>query len=207
MKKVTSIKIYLMLTAVLLIVLGFIFICNPIDTIASWAWLMGVVMLLSGVGTLCVSLRRQADIPNAGSTTLMAVLQIILGIVYLFNQGIAAMTLIVMFAMWITVEGLQLAVMSFDYKRYGNKQWWLMLLMGIASVVLGFVAMLNPTATGATISVLIGLAIIFNGLVRLVAFSGIKKVQHRVSGVKKRISTFLAEADAEDVDAEDVTEK
>ena len=207
MKKVTSIKIYLMLTAVLLIVLGFIFICNPIDTIASWAWLMGVVMLVSGVGTLSVSLRMQAVMPNAGSTTLMAVLQIILGIVYLFNQGIAAMTLIVMFAMWITVEGLQLAVMSFDYKRYGNKQWWLMLLMGIASVVLGFVAMLNPTATGATISVLIGLAIIFNGLVRLVAFSGIKKVQHRVSGVKKRISTFLAEADAEDVDAEDVTEK
>ena len=193
MKKVTSTKIYLVVTAVLLIVLGCLFLFRPAEGIVEVAWLAGVLLLVSGCFTLFFSLRSQAIMPNAGSTTLMSVLQIILGLMFLFNRGLTVATLILMFGMWIIVEGIQLAVLSFDYKKYGMKQWWLMLILGICSVVLGFFALLRPDVSSVTISILVGLAIISNGIVRLVAFSGINRVQRRVESVKERIDTFLNE--------------
>ena len=205
MKKVTSTKIYLVVTAVLFVVLGFLFICKPVEGLVSVAWLVGLLLLVSGCFTLFFTLRHQAIMPNSGSTTLMSVLQIMLGIMFLFNRSLTVATLIMMFAMWIVVEGVQLAVLSFDYKKYGHKQWWLMLILGICSVVLGFYALFRPDVTGVTISVLVGIAVIANGIVRLVAFIGINKMQRRVEGVKERIDGFLAEV--KDVEYEDVTGK
>lgn len=192
MKKVTATKIYLLITAILLIVMGFLFIFNPGSGMVSVAWFAGLLMLISGFCTLIFSMSRQAVMPNAGSTTLMSVLQIVLGIILLSNRGLAVMTIIVMFGMWIIVEGIQLAILSFDYKKYGLKQWWLMLLLGICSTVLGLYALTHPVATGATISILVGLAIISNGITRMVVFFGINKVQNRIEGVKERVSNYLS---------------
>ncbi|MBR1785315.1 MAG: DUF308 domain-containing protein [Bacteroidales bacterium] len=193
MKKVKKTKIYLAITAVLFIVLGVLFIVKPMAGIVSVAWMVGLLMLISGVCTLFFSLRHEAIMPNAGSTTLMSVLQVVLGLVFLLNRGITVATIIIMFGMWIAVEGIQLAVLSFEYKRYGMKGWWLMTLLGGCSVVLGVYALLHPVATSATISVLVGIAVIANGISRLVAFSGISKVQKKVEGAKERMDNFLKE--------------
>lgn len=205
MKKTTSTKTYLVVTAVLFIALGAFFIIRPIEGMVSVAWLAGLMMLLSGCFSLFFNLRHQAVMPNAGSSTLMSVLQIILGIMFLSNNALTLVTLIVMFAMWILFEGIQLAVLAFDYKRFGFKQWWLMLVLGICSVMLGFYALQRPDATGVTISFMVGIAIISNGIIRLVAFSGINKVERRVEGAKSRLDSFLSSV--EDVDYEDVTDK
>ena len=197
MKKVTSTKIYLMVTAILLVVLGGLFLFRPAQSIGDIAWLAGLLLIISGSFTLFFSLRSQAIMPNAGSTTLMSVLQFILGIIFLCNRSLGVGTIILLFGMWIIVEGIQLAVLSFDYKKYGLKQWWLMLILGICSVVLGFFALMRPDITSVTISILIGLAIIFNGIVRLVAFSGISRLQRRVEGVKERVSNYLNEVTEE----------
>ncbi|MBR1792064.1 MAG: DUF308 domain-containing protein [Bacteroidales bacterium] len=193
MKKVKKTKIYLAITAVLFIVLGGLFIIKPLEGMISVAWLVGLLMLISGVCTLFFSLRHEAIMPNAGSTTLMSVLQVVLGLMFLFNRGLTVAMLIIVFGLWIVVEGIQLAVLSFEYKKYGMKGWWLMLILGICSVILGVYALFHPLATGATISVLVGVAIIANGISRLVAFSGISKVQKRIEGAKERMDTFLKE--------------
>ena len=195
MKKVTKTKIYLIVTAIMLVALGCLFIAKPVAGMLEIAWLAGLLMLVSGCVTLAFSIRQQAIMPNAASSTLLSILQILLGIMFLCNKGLTAMTLVVMFTMWIVVEGVQLAVLSFDYKKYGFKQWWLMLLLGICSVVLGFYCLLNPIATGATISIMVGIAIISNGITRLVAFFSINKLQNRIKGAQERVEQFLSEND------------
>lgn len=195
MKKVTKTKIYLIVTAIMLVALGCLFIAKPVAGMLEIAWLAGLLMLVSGCVTLAFSIRQQAIMPNAASSTLLSILQILLGIMFLCNKGLTAMTLVVMFTMWIVVEGVQLAVLSFDYKKYGFKQWWLMLLLGICSVVLGFYCLFNPIATGATISIMVGIAIISNGITRLVAFFSINKVQNRIKGAQERVEQFLSEND------------
>lgn len=182
MKKV---NIYLIITAVLLIVLGVVCIFNPGASFASAAWLMGLVILVSGVSSLIFGLRAQAFLPNAGSTTLLAVFQIIVGLMLASNILASELALIVVFAMWVIFEGVSLSVLSIDYKKGGYDRWWLMLILGVCSIVLGFLSLREPEATSAFLGVLIGLGIMANGIIRIVAFFGLRRITNRLRDLKE----------------------
>lgn len=179
------INVYLIITAVLLIVLGVVCIFNPGAGFASAAWLMGLLILLSGVSSLIFGLRAQAFLPNAGSTTLLAVFQIIVGLMLGTNILASEVALIAVFAMWVMFEGISLAVLSIDYKKGGYNRWWLMTLLGVCSILLGFLALRKPETTGAFLGILLGLGILANGIVRIVAFFGLKLIENRLRDLKE----------------------
>ena len=179
------INIYLIITALLLIVLGVVCIFNPGAGFASAAWLMGLVILVSGVSSLIFGLRAQAFLPNAGSTTLLAVFQIIVGLMLASNILVSEVALIVVFSMWVIFEGVSLSVLSIDYRKGGYDRWWLMLILGVCSIVLGFLALREPETTGAFLGVLIGLGILANGIIRIVAFFGLRRINKRLRDLKE----------------------
>ena len=182
MKKV---NIYLIITAVLLIALGVICIIHPGASFASAAWLMGLLIIASGVFSLIFGLRAQAFLPNAGSTTLLAVFQIIVGLMLATNLLASEVALIAVFSMWVMFEGVSLAVLSLDYKKGGYDRWWLMLLLGLCSIILGFLALRNPERTGVILGVLLGLGILANGIVRIVAFFGLKRIENHLRDLEE----------------------
>ena len=182
------INIYLIITALLLIVLGVVCIVNPGASFASAAWLMGLLILISGISSLIFGLRAQAFLPNAGSTTLLAVFQIVVGTMLATNILASEVALIVVFAMWVLFEGISLAVLSIDYKRGGYDRWWLMFLLGLCSIILGFLALRKPETTGAFHGILLGLGILANGIVRIVAFFGLRRISNHIRDVKESLT-------------------
>jgi uncharacterized membrane protein HdeD (DUF308 family) len=179
------INIYLIVTAVLLIALGVVCIFNPGAGFVSAAWLMGLFILASGISSLIFGLRAQAFLPNAGSTTLLAIFQIIVGLMLATNILASQIALIAVFAMWVMFEGVSLAVLSIDYKKGGYDRWWVMLLLGVCSILLGFLAIRKPESTGAFLGILLGLGILANGIVRIVAFFGLKRIESRLRDLKE----------------------
>jgi uncharacterized membrane protein HdeD (DUF308 family) len=177
------INIYLIVTAVLLIALGVVCIFNPGAGFVSAAWLMGLFILASGISSLIFGLRAQAFLPNAGSTTLLAIFQIIVGLMLATNILASQIALIAVFAMWVMFEGVSLAVLSIDYKKGGYDRWWLMLLLGVCSIILGFLALREPEYTGTFLGILLGLGILANGIVRIVAFFGLKRIEKRLRDI------------------------
>ena len=182
MKRINT---YLLITAVLLIALGVVCIIHPGASFASAAWLMGLLIIASGVFSLIFGLRAQAFLPNAGSTTLLAVFQIIVGLMLATNILASEVALIAVFSMWVLFEGVSLAVLSLDYKKGGYDRWWLMLLLGLCSIILGFLALRNPERTGVFLGVLLGLGILANGIVRIVAFFGLKRIENRLRDLEE----------------------
>ena len=182
-----SAKIWLGIAGCLLIILGIVCICKPAGTLFATAWLIGCFTLFSGIFKLIFTFRTERFLPNSGSRMLSAILQILLGIFFLaFNTALAA-SLPLVFAIWVMVEGVIIAVQSFDYKRVGFPYWWLMLLLGIAGAVLSVFFMRNPIDSAATLSTLIGLGIIALGVSYLLGLVGIKKFENKVDEVKSAI--------------------
>ena len=191
MKKST--KIMLVVTGILLIVLGIVCICNPAETLFSMAWLIGVLTLLSGISKLIFGLKTQNFLPNSGTRILTGVLDVMFGIFFLFNNVFVTISLPVIFAIWLIVEGIILVVQSFDYKKAEYQGWWGMLLMGIVVVVLGFFAMKHLDVTGKTLSILFGCAVTLLGIAYLVAFFGINKFQKKVKQAKEAFREAIDE--------------
>ena len=176
----TSTKIWLVIAGILLIVLGVICLMKPLATLLTVAWLIGFITLLTGIFKLVFTFRTQAFLPNSGTRLLSAILLIILGFILLSHKFFVTSSLPVIFAIWVVIEGVTIAVQSFDYKDAGYAYWWAMLLMGIAAVVLGILGLRNPLAAANTLSTLISIGIIILGISYLVAVCGVNKLQKAI---------------------------
>ena len=176
----TSTKIWLAIAGILLVALGVVCICKPAATLFTAAWLIGCLTLFAGIAKLVFTFRTQAFLPNSGSRMLSAILQIILGLIFLCNNLFLAVSLPVIFAMWVLIEGVIIAVNSFDYKHVGFPGWWGILLLGICGAVLGVLGLRNPDVSAATLSTLIGLGVIAMGAAYLFALVGIKKFENLI---------------------------
>lgn len=187
MKRVNT---YLLITALLMIVLGVVCILNPVDIFNSMAWLVGLLILCTGVTSLFFGLRAQRYLPNAGSTTLLAVFQILVGLMMLGNSVLSAVAIVAIFAIWVMFEGVSLSVLSFDYKRSGYERWWIMLLLGVCSLVLGFLALRNPEKVEALMGILLGIGIFANGIERIVAFSALKRIGNTLRDIRESATAY-----------------
>lgn len=175
MKK--SSKIWLAIAGVLLITLGVLCLCKPAATLFTAAWMIGCFTLVSGIAKMVFTFRTQLFLPNSGSRMLSALFQIILGIIFLANNLFLTVSLPVIFAMWILIEGIIIAINSFDYKKAGFSGWWVLLLLGICGAILGALGLRNPDVSAATLSTLIGLGVIAMGVAYLLALLGINKFE------------------------------
>ena len=176
----TSTKIWLCIAGILLIILGVLCIAKPDMTLVSAAWFLGCLTLFAGCAKLIFTLRTQAFMPNSGTRMLSALLDIFFGCFFLFNILGTAVSLPVVFAIWVMLEGIVIAVQSFDYRLVGFPMWWVLLCLGIGGAVLGFFGLRNLGVTAGVLSTIIGLGIIANGLAYILAVVGVNRFEHKV---------------------------
>ena len=189
----TSTKFWLCVTGVLLIVLGIVCIAKPDITLISAAWLLGCFTLASGVFKLLFTLKTQKFLPNSGTRMLSALLDIFFGCFFLFHILGTAVSIPVVFAIWVMLEGVIITVQSFDYKEVGFSYWWALLILGVAGALLGFFGLRNLDVTAMTLTTLIGVGIIANGLAYICAVAGVSRFEKRVEGARKAIKEALAD--------------
>lgn len=189
-----STKIWLVIAGILLVALGVFCLCEPTSTLFATAWMIGCMTLISGISKMIFTFRTQVFLPNSGSRMLSSLLLIILGIIFLANNLFVTISLPIIFAMWVLIEGVIVAVNSFDYKKYGFQYWWVLLLIGIAGAVLGVLGLRNPDASATTLSTLIGIGIILIGVGYIVAVCGVNKFEKQVKQQVNQISNAINNA-------------
>lgn len=193
------------ITGALLIVLGVLCFFYPGDTLFATAWLIGIMVLFTGISKFIFSLRTQAFLPNSGTRMLSAVLEIMLGCFFLFHNLFVAASLPIVFAMWIVIEGISMAVESFDLKRVGVSSWWCMLIGGLCGVVLGIVGLYHVESAAMAITWLVGSATIMLGVGHFVLLSSINKLEKFFAPIRQRMQQMrdTIDAEAEEIKKED----
>lgn len=171
----TSTKIWLVISGILLVILGVLCIAKPAATLFTAAWLIGCFTLIAGISKMMFAFKTQSFLPNSGTRMLSSLLQIIIGILFLCNNIFVAISIPIVFALWVLTEGVIVAIQSFDYKKVGFSSWWCMLVFGIAAAILGVFGLYHLEATGDIIAILIGIGIIITGIAYLVAFRGVNR--------------------------------
>ena len=181
----TSTKLWLCIAGLLLIILGVVCIAKPDITLVSAAWTLGCLTLIAGMAKMVFTLKTQAFLPNSGTRMLSALLDIFFGCFFLFNILGTAISLPVVFAIWVMVEGIVIAVQSFDYKAVGFPQWWVLLILGVCGAVLGFFGLRNLDVTAGVLSTIIGLGIIANGLAYILAVVGVNRFEKKTDEIAR----------------------
>ena len=195
MKKSTL--FWLAVVGILMVVLGVICICKSSSLFAA-SWVMGGLTLIIGIAKMVFTFETQKFLPNSASRMLSSLLMIILGLIFLFQKNFMASSLPVIFAMWLLIEGVIIAVQSFDYKDKEHNRWWIILILGIVAAILGIIGLQNPDISTNTLSIFIGLGAIILGLAYLIALLGLYKAQKQIGKLGRAIGIGRKKKKAKD---------
>lgn len=176
------------LSGLLFAALGIACICNPGSTVASIAWLLGLLVLISGIFTLVFWIDAHYFMPSSGIILMASVLQILVGGMLLRRNEDFSIVLPYIFAFFALVMGISLAIHSLDFKKVGYTGWLGMFILGIAASVLGVFCFIYPLKAGnGAISLLLGLSFILTGLDYIIALFGINRFERKVEKTVKEM--------------------
>src|SRR5947208_4447848 len=150
------------------IVFGVIAFVYPGLTVAVLVLLFGAWVLVDGVFRIVGAIGHRASDPDWGWQLVIGILGIIIGFLTFHAPAITALALVIYIAAWALMIGVTEIALAIKMRRE-IKGEWLLILMGLASIVFAALLLWNPVAGAAALiwiiawyAVIIGvLAIIF----------------------------------------------
>lgn len=163
-------------SGVLLVAVGVWCFANPGITFLSFAFVLGVAMLIAGISNISSSLfykerfgkkeRNWIDVFGGSHNSWQladGVLTTILSVMLLSGLLITEEMQIVFFGMWIIIVGILRAIASVIIGISGSDYWYFGLGLGLLSVAAGIFAFAHPLIMGLAMVSLIGVIFILQG--------------------------------------------
>lgn len=164
MKTVT--KILLGVLGVLLAVVGILCLVSPTQAVSSAAWLVGLVLLISGIGTAIYYFVFGSFLLFAFPVLLNAIGDILFGVIFLQHPDGTSRVLTILFGLLLIGVGISAAFVAVLTRRFvENKAFFAgLLLFGVAAAALGIIALVSDTAGAILVAIPVGLILLGLGI-------------------------------------------
>lgn len=160
---------------VLLIIGGIVAMLSPVVAGMSVALMVGWLVIFGGVLQGIFAFRAKAGI----MAIIVGLLTLAAGIYLIMNPGVAIATLVLFMAIYLVVSGIGEAIMAFSARPEDGWGW--VLFSAVTSIMLGGLMFTQfPVAGAMAIGILLGLKLLFFGLMLLMIGFKVRKVTKRV---------------------------
>jgi len=156
------------------ILLGLLAFSWPGVTIAAVVTLFGLYALMDGVFSIIAALRGVRENERWGWMLVEGIAGVLAGLVALFMPLLGAIALVWIIALWAIVTGALEIGAAFRLRKIIEGEWMLM-LVGVLSLALGLLIVLQPTVGFAVIATWIGAYALVAGSVTLVLAFRVRK--------------------------------
>ena len=153
------------ITGLLMIVLGGLFLAKPGMSLASVILLFGIFAIVYGIGLALAGFTGHAE--SRGGAIAVGALAAIVGIIALVWPGLTSLTLLYIIAAWMIVTGNVDIAGAFIGGLSGGQRVWLILL-GVLSIVVGIVFFARPVDGAIALLWLIGIYLVVLGVLRII---------------------------------------
>ncbi|HET7379900.1 MAG TPA: DUF308 domain-containing protein [Gaiellales bacterium] len=143
---------------VLSVIAGIVVLARPGGSLATIAVITGIFVVIDGIVALVAALSRSTE--SRGLAALIGVLNLVVGVLLIRHPigGVVAIALFV--GIWLIAMGAVRFVLAFDANRH---RVWRFVIAAV-EVVAGIVIVSSPQVGVATLALLVGLALIANGV-------------------------------------------
>jgi uncharacterized membrane protein HdeD (DUF308 family) len=169
--------------------LGIFILWRPMDSIASFALVIAIWALFSGIVRTVHAFELRSLLPQWWVLLLSGLVNLAFGIAAIYYYPTLSLAFAVVWAAWwlFLTGGLEIYAAIVE-RRMGVSWGWTMAL-GVVSIIAGVLAFMNPPVTLAAIMGLIAGFAIVSGIVLLVG-------AYRLSSAKQEISNVMHSARA-----------
>lgn len=167
-------------TALLTVVLGVLFVVMPEASANALAAVSGILLILAGIVSLAVFLRY--GIVAGNRMLISAIVLALAGIFCLVHPAAVQTVLCVIFGMLIIIDGSQFFAAGIECARVKMKGWFLMILLSLLIVVFGSIVLLGSFDA---FMVLVGIALVADGICKLIITCAFSR---RINEAKKKMN-------------------
>jgi len=151
----------LILLGIVLILGGALAIANPFAASLAVTTLVGAFLILSGVGQLWMALAG-GDLPHRLWTGLLGLLALIVGIDLIANPLAGLISLTILAGLLFLITGVIRLLVAFQMRD--GAHFWLILLSGAVSILLGGMILSNVMAAATSLlGLLMGIQLLADG--------------------------------------------
>lgn len=152
----------ILLQGILLIILSTVFFNNPVQVHAVLSLWVGWLTLIIGVlGVIGYFMMESGE--KESSILWWSIISLILGFLMISKLGLTMKTITVIFGIWVLLTGLSLTSSGLA-TRINGALGWITLIAGILSVIAGIAIIFNITTGAIWISTIIGIQALFAGI-------------------------------------------
>lgn len=167
-------------TALLAVVLGVLFVVMPEASANALAAISGILLILAGIVSLAVFLRY--GIVAGNRMLISAIVLALAGIFCLVHPAAVQTVLCVIFGMLIVIDGSQFFAAGIECARVKMKGWFLMILLSLLIVVFGSIVLLGSFDA---FMILVGIALVADGICKLIITCAFSR---RINEAKKKMN-------------------
>ncbi|HDZ6660068.1 TPA: HdeD family acid-resistance protein [Staphylococcus aureus] len=153
-----------LIMGVLLLMLAVVIFTFPIENFYAITWLIGLFVLINGVIQIIYRRKAKALGGNQNWILFMGIVDILFGLIVIFNVGASSAFFIYMFAFWFifsSIAGL------FTFTGSGSLKL-ISVIFNLLGIVFGVILLFNPLMGIVFISTMIAIAFVFVGVIYVV---------------------------------------
>ena len=165
--------------AVVSIALGLFLVLWPGVTVVTLIYLFGALLALSGAASVVSYFRERSQRYHAPAVLATGVLFLLLGLVaFIFPQVIAGFFSVVL-GIVLALCGVVSAVRALELRRYPDYSWVAALVLGVVVAIGGIVILVNPFQSTVTFVLVLGVALLVNGVGELFIEGRLRQLEKR----------------------------
>lgn len=201
MEFIKKLSMNAVITAILTVVVGIVFIVNPSGSTDFIVMLLGVILLIAGIFDLIMYLKNAGNPFVTRNELLTGVLKLILA-VFILRKPDSIVTLIsFMFSIYVIIDGLKGLSNAVTLGRIKAGGWIVNLILSIAIIIAGAVLLFNPMEAVGTAATIMGIILVVDGLSALFTLIRLKQLGVEIRRTFKDVKD---EIDGNIIDEEDV---
>lgn len=173
-----------LVTALLAVILGLVFVFNPRGSADFVCKAAGVAMIIVSAACLVKYFATAMLFP---ANLLCAAVLLLIGIFFLAKTGVVLSVLCLFFGVFLVIDGVLKIHDGIDAKKAQTQGWWAFFLIATVSIVLGILVMFGDFAAVSAM-VFLGISLIVAGIADIYAVlwlgAGLRKAKKRIQGEK-----------------------
>jgi len=173
----------LVLFGVVVLGVGVFFVVSPHETLTTFTVIAGILLLLDGVLAIVASIFGRGE--GRGLLALVGALSAIAGLVLIKKPFDTLLVFVLIFGVWLIVAGVVRFVAAFSEAegRTGN------IVIALIDVIAGIVILSWPAPSLATLAVIIGIVLIFRGVLFIAAGFQLRRLDRDETSIEVTVHT------------------
>ncbi len=164
-----------LLRGLILIVLSIYIFQNPVSALLGIAIYISISLILTGITQIFVSVSARGEVENWGWGLTGGIVDLLFAFVLLSNPEISAASLPFAVGFWLIFSGVMTFVNSFRIKKEGSSSWWMEMVSGLLSVIIGYMISSNLFVGTFAVTAWLGFGFLLGGIASITLAFEIKK--------------------------------